>query len=619
MHALNLVWKVRLGLVALFVLLLAGLANHLQAAPSDLGCLVQRADYSVFNLETGVATKSPESIGWAARLYRRAAAYSPDGTRVAFADRPVDSTEKVKLRLKSLRVAEPVEGNVFYADAIAPVADVDLKWSPNGHWVSFRHDANGKEVIGLVNADDLSAQVLVSDAPQYSTSTSGLSDRYLALYSQVDNTVKVTLLAIPNLKTAWAGTFTGTCLICGKWSPNGQYIAYVLAPTIYESSPKRLFILRLDTQTQVSFDVPSISQWTPELLWSSDSQYLSLAEEMYRVGVYGVDGSAVREVAQLPVVQGYGWLSSDPIIKWAKDGSAIFYTHISNDTSNGNRQESYHTFAYYVKENRYLPLSVAKSTQSHLLLHPTKSYALVHWGENGKTYIGIVDVKNGRKTTLMEDLRPYSWDWGWIGDTAWVRLELPNRFLIAPIDATSPAIHTIEIAGETFRVNPYWGVGGPGGPYLHLDFASPDKRWVLLHTENKPVNHLWLVELATGKYRQIAENYRDAMFSPDSRTIAVRSIRGDTVSLTLIPLDGSAQTTINVDALSIVWSPDGSKIAVVTSPEAKSEMPLGIGEGVKVYSKDGKKLLEYNNFSFELRILEDTSGIVDALTWLPCK
>jgi Tol biopolymer transport system component len=81
----------------------------------------------------------------------------------------------------------------------------------------------------------------------------------------------------------------------------------------------------------------------------------------------------------------------------------------------------------------------------------------------------------------------------------------------------------------------------PDGSQVHLllqglhDMASiawsPDSRWIVLHASLTPERQdrgLWLVEVATGNYRQIARgDFAAPVWSPDGQRLAVIQHQGE--------------------------------------------------------------------------------------------
>src|SRR5206468_2347475 len=127
------------------------------------------------------------------------------------------------------------------------------------------------------------------------------------------------------------------------------------------------------------------------------------------------------------------------------------------------------------------------------------------------------------------------------------------------------------------------------GHVLHLTFEdfialksvsdprlSPDGKWVAYTVsipslqDNRNVSRVWVVEVATGKSRQVTGgpgSDRQPRWSPDGKTLAFISTREGGAQVWLLPIAGGDARKVSglADGASDpIWLPDGSGLLVVS-------------------------------------------------------
>src|SRR5271157_3063394 len=127
----------------------------------------------------------------------------------------------------------------------------------------------------------------------------------------------------------------------------------------------------------------------------------------------------------------------------------------------------------------------------------------------------------------------------------------------APV-TPAPAVLTPEQALKVRRIS-------------DLNFSPDGSRLVCVVSEppkgETPVTHLWLLDVAHGDFRQFTyspKSENSPRWSPDGKTLAFLSNRGEKMQVYLIHVDGgeaSALTTSKTDVGQFRWSPDGTQIA----------------------------------------------------------
>src|SRR2546426_6955656 len=105
---------------------------------------------------------------------------------------------------------------------------------------------------------------------------------------------------------------------------------------------------------------------------------------------------------------------------------------------------------------------------------------------------------------------------------------------------------------------------------------SPDGRWVAYTVstpsleDNRNVSRIWVVEVATGKSRQLTGgpgSDRQPRWSPDGKTLAFISTRDSGAQVWVLPIGGGDARKVShlADGASDpLWLPDGSGLLVVS-------------------------------------------------------
>jgi dipeptidyl aminopeptidase/acylaminoacyl peptidase len=115
---------------------------------------------------------------------------------------------------------------------------------------------------------------------------------------------------------------------------------------------------------------------------------------------------------------------------------------------------------------------------------------------------------------------------------------------------------------------------------FELSFSPEGSRLVCTISEvkgPKTESHLWILDNAAGELRQFtysAKSEHSPAWSPDSRTLAFLSNRGEHTQIYLMPADGgeaSPLTNGSSDVNAFHWSPDGAQIAFLAR-EPKTEL-----------------------------------------------
>ena len=134
-----------------------------------------------------------------------------------------------------------------------------------------------------------------------------------------------------------------------------------------------------------------------------------------------------------------------------------------------------------------------------------------------------------------------------------------NDELIALSDASGEfEFHQLDPRG----LQPGRQLSHDGSVFRYPAVPSPDGKWIAYRDKNY---HLWLLDVTTGKPRQIAQseffNFRDLTWSPDSQWLAyVADTANHNGRIHLYRLEDQSTTAVTTDRYdnySPTWSPDG--------------------------------------------------------------
>jgi dipeptidyl aminopeptidase/acylaminoacyl peptidase len=199
------------------------------------------------------------------------------------------------------------------------------------------------------------------------------------------------------------------------------------------------------------------------------------------------------------------------------------------------------------------------------------------------------------------------------------RLRLPLPFsglivlatLVTPVAARQPANLTRLTPERAIDVRrPMDLQWSPDGNRLAFTIAEPPKG-----AERR--THIWIRERASGVVRQFtssAKSERQPRWSPDGRTLAFLSDRGDETQIYLLRADGGEAwplTTGKNSVRTFEWSPDGTRIAFL-APEAQSD-----AEKQRAKDKADARVVDFDEPDAHLWTVDVTSGAVTGLIGAP--
>lgn len=241
---------------------------------------------------------------------------SPDGSQVAFA---WNATGNWQIHTVPLAGGEPEQVTS------GPEAKVYPRWSPDGRFLAYLQDAGGNENFDVylhVAARAGSAAINLTEDPDhvYREIHWAPDSRRLACVSNQSGNFEVTLVeperGRPQQLTAEDGPVSSP-----RWSPDGQWIAYVVRLLGGDAHRFALKLVSADGMRLRPLGTFAGASEVASPRWSPDGQHLAFLSdeqgEYTQLAVMNVESETVR------------WLTRDmwdkSAVEWAPDGSRVVY------------------------------------------------------------------------------------------------------------------------------------------------------------------------------------------------------------------------------------------------------------------------------------------------------
>jgi hypothetical protein len=253
---------------------------------------------------------------------------------------------------------------------------------------------------------------------------------------------------------------------------------------------------------------------------------------LYRLDVFGIDGSAYREAAR--DIGSYsttsGKITSQYQIDWSADGRSIFY-RIPDSTS-----RRYSLIVFRLNEKQSVTLIENVRSDGHFVMD--YNYVLAEWVDGGDVYSGVVSTKDLRRLGVTRQSNRGTGPYSEIGPKV-LEQSSKNKWLV----------------------------------YIQGDYISgqPELRAVNVETG---VSHILLDRDASVALSPDGRTLAMVYPRPDARNVASTNMAKDT--LVLVDMDTMSKRTITLDTITaisdyfsslpkLIWSPD-SQLLLISQP-----------------------------------------------------
>ncbi len=675
----------RQGLIGLILLCVGAvvLTTHPTQAAS-LGCLIvnnassgiYEPTKSVFNLDTGVMSEPLPGISGTPMSDPPVPQFddpAPDGRHDDYLSGDNSSSPLHPIGL-FIRPLDPFGPGIRVRDLLLPPGGtVKTLWSSDSKWLAyFWQDHGGSYYLGVAGIDGkehaairLGSQpgdkfYFDTGFPYYKPPT---DTAFVQVFKKsAGKAVVVTLYTLPdlNVQASFAAPVCSQELdplvgVCSWWAPTGHHVAYIGwdDPAKVDTSPPSLVLYTPTTDARVTFTLNEIHVPVPDVDWSPDGQYIAI-ENNFTVSfsVFGLDGSASRNVAEHYHMYSCGDCSVPGPLEWSQDSRSIYYVE------ENPRPKPDSAMIYHVKENRLEKAIDDLQDPDAPVYSYDGHYVLSNWGQGATFTTGLIDTHTGRRVPFGKIPDGEYHQSGWlkqdtIGWTTWSDESGVHFVWMSPTDISPREVHfegyadpltccyfsqdlnwlLVEISlngsGNSFvepwLVNLNTGASRQLASLAKAPIFSPDSRTVALISyspdqQDNATVRVQVIRLDTGSSRQITVKAgRDAQlfFAPDSRTVALVSQDYENPVLALIPVDAGQPFVLRTTTTRIVWSPDGSMLAYVTPRNSTDDESIKL----TLISRSDRQIRRYS--PFPVFLLGEADGLYRneepyALYWLTC-
>ncbi len=627
------------GLISLGLLLVLGTKNTVQAI--DLGCLLinnretaqSEAGQVVFNLNTGTLSDIFPNVETA--VPADDLPFSPDASHLRYFS-PEHSNKPNQRTTLYIRSLDPIGLGVKIRDFVTnDYSDVQTIWSQDSHWLGYLwRSADGKNHLGMVDANGRQQNEITLENGTDDKLALGswyTDSSYVQVFSQPpdvqvfgqppDQPVTVSLFTLPDLglKTSFIAP---SCTIdmrtpCAYWAPQGHRVAYIgwTDNKMNETAPI-LLIYSPDTGARLTFTLDEPYLFGSETYWSPDGNYVaSITSDRESFSVFGVDGSASQNITKNLVTYFCGDCGVPPAIQWSDDSSSVYFV------ADG------HASVFRAKEKR------VDTTVNDIISDWAPGYSrdgryvLSRWGNPASPFTGLIDTRTGKREVVGKE-RGNSLS-GWLRDRTmpWFQWDDDAGTHLVWMVPPDMARHEIALAGEQKCLACYDFMSADGTESL-LNAASPDGRWWLLFTvltNNTKDSTLrgYLINLDTGQYHLLlglrSEIAPQGLFAPDSRTLSVITHDDlDQSQLALYAQDGSLLQVLKTGVIAAAWSPDGSMLAYISSPDGIDNLSH---LRLDIVSRNGKLVKQFDPFrdeGIDATLTSFSNNQFKAMMWRGC-
>ncbi len=365
--------------------------------------------------------------------------------------------------------------------------------------------------------------------------------KYLALMESRDNGAEILTV----FDTSTMQRVLSKAATAAIWSSQGHQIAYL---DFYASNLNSVVVASFDDNSEQSFSIldraadDQTRLADASLMWSPNNRYIALSKNS-QIWVYDVSKAVLQKVIDDSASHK---VTLTRMIQWSGDSRTLLYIASTNTGS------EHHLMAFDLPNGHSRTL-IEDITQVLAFLPDLEHLLVSSPGISGQVNYSFVSIETGEKTLLTT-----SGEWaglsnvGKSSDGQTLLIMSQNGLLWTKHDGSEHHI----VTGLAKFLPTYW-----------------DDTWMAYTSTHSNSNFAGLINLQTGDNHTFKESY-SALFNvypaPDGRTVALifaQQPGKHYVRVKLISADDKWSTTFETnsgDMGRLLWSPDGSKLALYT-------------------------------------------------------
>lgn len=269
-------------------------------------------------------------------------------------------------------------------------------WSPDGRYLYYCSNRNGRLGIWRVAIDELSGKVLsdpelVPTQAGFSHELSIAADGKRLIYTARRETANIFRIAFDARRGVVSGdpiqiTFGGKRAQGFSISPDGKFVAYYISG----DSQFDIYVTSLDGSVTNQLTNDSFKDWSPR--WSPDGKRLAFFSDItgkYEIWTINPDGGERRQITfSQPEMPGF------VLPVWSPDGKHMAFSQRRENNLIGN--------------SFIMDLTLPWQSQTLFRLPPTPDddgkktrFTAYNWSSDGAKIVGSLGVENGRQSGLV--------------------------------------------------------------------------------------------------------------------------------------------------------------------------------------------------------------------------
>ena len=448
--------------------------------------------------------------------------------------------------------------------------------SPDGEYVAFVKDDNGKQSLWVMQVTSKSAVQIVAPAPVTYNAVTFTPDGKTIVYMIGDNQSQDdSLYQIPLLGGTPKRVLIGVNSDI-SFSPDGKRFAYIKGNV--SQGETSLMIANADgsePQVLVTRKKPEmVANWSG-VAWSPDGKWIACMMRKFKATKFYLQAMLVRPEDGTERAFGPDIWANAGQLSWRKDNRGLMI----NGMMLGSPLCACQLWQLSYPEGEPSKLTddlinyegVNLAAQANLLVTSTSERISKIWLVNGKNPDEAKPIDSVLSDNFSQE---YGINWTPDRQIVYGSYQSGNADIwVMNSDGTNPSQLTFEPTRETMPV------------------VTPDGRYIVYVSKGAGSAHLWRMDSNGENQRQLTagEGELNPTITPDGKWVVYNGFHSGNISLSKVSIDGGEPLRLTSEwSIRPTVSPDGKLIAYLKMNEARRRveaalMPFAGGEPIKVF------------------------------------